>query len=65
MIIHYRPGWVTIFKSYGGFEKWRAAKVASLLKKGEDRMAEWYRTSTVLEIGRRDGQISQIRRYKR
>ena len=61
MKIQYRPGWQAIFKEYGGFESWRKAKIESLKNMNKTRLSEWYETATVLEIGRRDGQISAIR----
>lgn len=56
--ILYRPQWEQIFKTYGGFEKWRTAKINRLETKGQHKLAEWYREANVLDIGRREGQIS-------
>jgi hypothetical protein len=61
MKIQYRPGWKIIFKEYGGFENWKQAKIVSLEKAGKLRLAEWYKTATVLQIGQRDGQITSKR----
>jgi len=59
-----RPQWKEIFKAYGGFRKWRVAKIVSLEKIGKVRMADWYRIATVSEIVARDGMASKSTKVK-